>query len=392
MEKIITNYPNMDTSGMNNKQEILERLHSCKENYRQAVAKGKELRHEFLLEWAEIAASNNNQTLETAIKQLAYIEVSIQTFASIKRVMNPTTYQPGLTSIRVPIRVPTDKGSYRTVNDPKEIEDHLINRNLEHYAQAEHTAMAHHLICEKMGTSGSTDFCDRVLQGTADLSNIPTTLQSIFQQLHRLHTVDISLMITYDDFKDALAQWKETTSTSPSSHHLGHYMSVLKDIGDKTDEVADKILRLHHTMLQVAQYCCKPFTRWKIETEIMLEKDKGDPKIDRLHIICLYEADYNIFLKIMWAHRLVKIYKEHELFDDTQAGGRPNLRGRGGTKCSPTHTPGSQEHHSPAWIWTQNHATTGSWHHLACYVPGTLGCPKKHACYMERRYRKCATT
>jgi hypothetical protein len=48
-------------------------------------------------------------------------------------------------------------------------------------------------------------------------------------------------------------------------------------------------------MLQVTQLWCKPFTRWKVETEEMLEKDKGDPKIDHLWIICLYEADYNIF-------------------------------------------------------------------------------------------------
>jgi hypothetical protein len=39
----------------------------------------------------------------------------------------------------------------------------------------------------------------------------------------------------------------------------------------------------------------------------MLEKDKGDPKIDRLRIICLYEADYNIFLKIMWAQKEKKM-------------------------------------------------------------------------------------
>jgi ABC-type multidrug transport system fused ATPase/permease subunit len=57
---------------------------------------------------------------------------------------------------------------------------------------------------------------------------------------------------------------------------------------------------------------------------VMLEKDKGDPKIDRLGIICLYEADYNIFLKIMWAHRLVQICEDNELFDNTQTGGRPN--------------------------------------------------------------------
>jgi hypothetical protein len=30
----------------------------------------------------------------------------------------------------------------------------------------------------------------------------------------------------------------------------------------------------------------------------------------------------------MWAHRLVKICEEHQLFDDTQAGGRPNRTSR----------------------------------------------------------------
>jgi hypothetical protein len=146
-----------------------------------------------------------------------------------------------------------DEGSYRTVTDSKEIEELLIHRNCEHYAQAEHTAMAHHLICKKMGVSGTTEFCDQLLAGTADLSNLPATLQAIFKQLHQPHSVDISELIDYDDFKDALHKWKETTSTSPSSRHLGHYISLLKNIGDNTDETAKKILELHHTMLQVAQ-------------------------------------------------------------------------------------------------------------------------------------------
>jgi hypothetical protein len=42
----------------------------------------------------------------------------------------------------------------------------------------------------------------------------------------------------------------------------------------------------------------------------------------------LYEADHNIFLKIMWAHQLVKTCEENDLFDSTQAGGRPNRTSR----------------------------------------------------------------
>jgi hypothetical protein len=184
--------------------------------------------------------------------------------------------------------------------------------------------MAHHLIQEEMGVSGTREFCDTVLLGTADLSHLPTTLQAIFCQLHQPHPVEVNNLISLDNYKDALQRWKESTSTSPSGCHLGHYITLLKRIRDETDEVGETILQLHHTMLRIAQYRCKPYKRWKTKTEVMLEKDKGDPKIDRLHIICLYEADYNIFLKIMWAHQLVKTCEENDLFDNTQAGGRPN--------------------------------------------------------------------
>jgi hypothetical protein len=157
MESIMSRHPTMDTEGLDDTPTIIHNLRQSKETYRDAIAKGKELRHAFLLERAEIAALNNNQTQETAIKQLAHIEASTQTYASIKRVMHLSSYQPGLTSIRVP----TSDGSYRTVIDSKEIEDHLINRNREHYAQVEHTAMAHHLIWENWEYRGLCRFATR---------------------------------------------------------------------------------------------------------------------------------------------------------------------------------------------------------------------------------------
>jgi hypothetical protein len=55
----------------------------------------------------------------------------------------------------------------------------------------------------------------------------------------------------------------------------------------------------------------------------MLEKEPGNPIINRLRIICLYEADYNLYLKIMWAHRLVNIVEKEKLFDKSQSGDRP---------------------------------------------------------------------
>jgi hypothetical protein len=79
MEKIINQYPNMDTTSMDDKNIIIQQLHDSKEKYKEAITRGKEIRHDFLLERAQIAHENSSLTIETAIKQLVHIEASIQT-------------------------------------------------------------------------------------------------------------------------------------------------------------------------------------------------------------------------------------------------------------------------------------------------------------------------
>jgi hypothetical protein len=212
MEKIMASYPKMDTAGIDEPSTIIDKPWQSKETYRDAITKGKELRHEFLLKEPKY----HHWTTTKHWKQQSN---SWYTSKPPYRPMPPLnkwcTHWPGLTSIWVP----TDDGSNRTVIDSIEVKDHLINRNREHYAQAEHTAMAHHLIQEKLGVLGTTDFCNQVLAGTADLS---ITLQAIFQQLHWSHSLDISGVIDFDDFKDVLHKWKESTSTLPSGRHIGH--------------------------------------------------------------------------------------------------------------------------------------------------------------------------
>jgi hypothetical protein len=111
MLNIMEKFPKTDFAGMNDKPTIIEKLQESKEKYKEAIAHGKELRHEFLLERANIAHQNGNLTMEAAIKQLAHIEATIQTYASIKKVMHRSTYQPGLTSIRIPM----EDRSYKTM-------------------------------------------------------------------------------------------------------------------------------------------------------------------------------------------------------------------------------------------------------------------------------------
>jgi hypothetical protein len=81
------------------------------------------------------------------------------------------------------VKVTAPDGTVKTIIDPKEIEEALLKRNQNHYAQAEHTEMASIETRTLMGNSGTSTFCDKVLAGTADLSSFSPSLKAIFQQL-----------------------------------------------------------------------------------------------------------------------------------------------------------------------------------------------------------------
>ena len=52
----------------------------------------------------------------------------------------------------------------------------------------------------------------------------------------------------------------------------------------------------------------------------MIEKEKGQPRIHCLRIIHLFEADYNLFLNLMWGSRLVRRALHMDLLNDGQHG------------------------------------------------------------------------
>jgi hypothetical protein len=66
--------------------------------------------------------------------------------------------------------------------------------------------------------------------------------------------------------------------------------------------------------------------RWCKSVTVMIEKDTSVPAIHRLRIIHLYEADYNLFLKLQWELHLVRHNEKHHGLKDQQFGSRKKTR------------------------------------------------------------------
>ena len=137
-------------------------------------------------------------------------------------------------------------------------------------------------------------------------------LQVFLEECKRPSNVpEISAFISLGDVKKCVKPWKETTSTSPSGRHLGHY---------KTSILDDDVAQLHVDMINFPiTYGFAP-ERWTRSVSPLIEKDEGIPLLTRLRVIHLFEADYNLFLKLIYGRRMVKNGERKEAMNNQQHG------------------------------------------------------------------------
>jgi hypothetical protein len=83
------------------------------------------------------------------------------------------------------------------------------------------------------------------------------------------------------------------------------------------------IMKTYYNLVLAAINLGAPMDRWKHITTCMIEKKAGISRIDKLRVIHLFEADYNVILKIMWAQKAIWQIKNKNLLKMGQAGSRP---------------------------------------------------------------------
>ena len=178
-----------------------------------------------------------------------------------------------------------------------------------------------------MGTLGDTDAATRLLDGdyefppgcedaTISLLREAARLRLEFDQLPRV-TTDLTL-------DECLAFWstaKEATSSSKSGRHFGHYKAICSDLN---------LVQLHVKSINLAVRRGDPLVRWREGVTVLLEKEAGNISIDKLRAICLLEADFNWWLKVIFAKRMMARMHSHGMIPLEQGA----IRGKMATDTS----------------------------------------------------------
>ena len=75
-------------------------------------------------------------------------------------------------------------------------------------------------------------------------------------------------------------------------------------------------------MINIGMVCGIVLKRWKNAVNIMIEKDKGSPKLHRLRVIQLMEADLNFCLSTVFGKRIMEFATKYCGLSENQYGSR----------------------------------------------------------------------
>jgi hypothetical protein len=121
-------------------------------------------------------------------------------------------------------------------------------------------------------------------------------------------------IITEEGFVSTFRSTSEATSSSPLGRHIRHYKAAVKDT---------VLASLHENMMSIPFIVGFTLERWTQVTDIMLEKDPGQPRCHCLRIVVLFESDFNRSKRILMARKLSHHIEDHQMVPDMQYGSRP---------------------------------------------------------------------
>lgn len=260
-------------------------------------------------------------------------------FGDLRSTFKPADFQRGLSSVLIPrplnptVTSSVNSSIYSLLRDTKpealqwdtvitqaDIERHLIAYNRDAFRAAASSPCGHGLIYNAITFTSLSSEAKSMLHGLvpSEWHNDDDILKEFLASFSIPDavraTAPINTTLSESDVMRGFNGWRESTSTSPSGRHLGHYKALIQD---------PDLLTCFTQFLNIALFHGIALPRWCNATNVLIEKDAGRPCINRLRIIHLFEADFNFLLKIIWGSRLVQRAVEFNLLHDGQFGSVP---------------------------------------------------------------------
>lgn len=115
------------------------------------------------------------------------------------------------------------------------MEKHILTYNMDSFRAAAESPLGHGVIYNALTFSGISPASSSLLSGEfpAEWHGDDEVMREFLASFTIPERVgqkgEISSLISEDDIRKGFGTWKESTSTSPSGRHLGHYKAIVQD-------------------------------------------------------------------------------------------------------------------------------------------------------------------
>ena len=155
--------------------------------------------------------------------------------------------------------------------------------------QTKGTPMTISPLIDDFGLLGTGSAADELLRGTYNFpEGIDKSVKSVLDNMKCPETIKLTkqpIPITCNEHKSGWNKVKERTSSSPSGLHVGHWKCASAD---------ENLNWLNTSMANIPFLSGYSPRRWQNGINVMLEKKKGNFRVDKLRTILLFEADFNL--------------------------------------------------------------------------------------------------
>jgi hypothetical protein len=292
----------------------------------------QELREKFLEERAKLAQDDGDVDLAHIIKAIQRAEARKRIFTKLKRIKGKTI-NSGLDHI-----ITTDiQGNNIPIYDPEKMFSAIIERNIQHFSQADGTPFTIEPLKSLLGPYATSEFAQSILLGEVDILSLPVSeaTKAILLHLKKSPSHEtINVDISTEDVINGYMKWGEFTSTSPSGAHLGHDKAMLKRLRTQDNEallagkmpIYRRFFEIKAILMDSSIKIGHVYERWKKVVNALIEKIPGMPMIGKLRVIHLIESDFNLIIGMLWGRRMIWEAEDKQMLNDGQGGSRPGRR------------------------------------------------------------------
>lgn len=265
-------------------------------------------------EYACLYAQLKNRKQQTIVQNIINAEATSSMFKKIRWAITPPTNSQ-IDEIVIP-----NGDNFQLVTDAGKIYEHILCENKAVMTSSNQSLPAMPQFREYIGEYGEKYGMEEIMSGITLPSDITRNQyeKSYLEAITSLETADvpfplIAATISFEEFRQIFLATRESTASSPSGLHMGHYQvgALYPHIGEL----------LAHMISLPFKYSFAP-KWWKKSIHLMMEMKKGFPLVSKLRMIQLFEADFNAVLKLKIGRQLMHQPVVEKNFRHEMHGGR----------------------------------------------------------------------